>query len=104
MYIILIWIIRDIMNMFMAICTTLCGQIKGHCRAIFLIFPCNQGNILYILPGKVVSLIHTLIYRMLQNKVANIYIVELVTFTSGMEFCINNIKNAIIFIVADIYE
>ena len=61
----------------------------------------------YILLGKVVSLIHTLIFRMLQKKLAIIYIyvVELVTFTCGMEFYILTIiKNAIIFIVADIYE
>ena len=58
-----------------------------------------------MLPGKVVSLIHTLIFRMLQKKVVIIYIVEFVTFTCGMEFCILTIiKNAIIFIVADIYE
>ena len=64
----------------------------------------NQGNI-YILPGKVVSLIHTLIFRMLQKKLAIIYIVELVTFTGGMELCILTIiKNAIVFIVADKYE
>ena len=52
-----------------------------------------------------VSLIHTLIFRMLQKKLAIIYIVELVTFTCGMEFCILTIiKNVIIFIVADTYE
>ena len=82
-------------------------------KAIF-IFPCNQGNIYilpgkepgqYILPGKLVSLIHTLIFRMLHKKLAIIYIVELVTFTCGMEFCILTIiKNAIIFIVVDTYE
>ena len=69
----------------------------------------NQGNIyniyIYISPGKVVSLIHTLIFRMLQKKLAIIYIVELVTFTGGMELCILTIiKNAIVFIVADKYE
>ena len=78
------------------------------------IFPCNQGNTyiawegtraIYILPGKVVPLIHTLIFRMLHKKLAIIYIVELVTFTCGMEFCILTvIKNAIIFIVDDTYE
>ena len=50
---------------------------------------------------------HTLIFRMLQKKLQlyYIYIVKLVTFACGMEFCILTIiKNAIIFIVADIYE
>ena len=52
-----------------------------------------------------VSLIHTLIFRMLQKKLAIIYIVKLVIFTCGMEFCILTIiENAIIFTVADIYE
>ena len=98
----------------MYIYTTLRGRIKGQCRAIFLIFPCNQGNIyiaregtraIYILPRKVVPLIHTLIFRMLHKELAIIYIVELVTFTCGMEFCILTIiKNAIIFIVVDTYE
>ena len=42
---------------------------------------------------------------MLQKKLAIIYIAKLVTFTCGMEFCILTIiENAIIFIVADIYE
>ena len=60
---------------------------------------------IYILPGKVVPLIHNLIFRMLHKKLAIIYIVELVTFTCGMEFCILTIiKNAIIFIVVDTYE
>ena len=60
----------------------------------------------YILSGKVVSLIHTLIFRMLHKKLAIIYIVELVTFTCGIEFfCILAIiENAIIFIVVDTYE
>ena len=62
----------------------------------------------YILRGKVVSLIHTLIFRMLHKKLAlyiYIYIVELVTFTCGMEFCILTIiKNTIIFIVVDTYQ
>ena len=90
------------------------GRIKGQCRAIFLIFPYNQGNIyiaregtraIYILPGKVVPLIHTLIFKMLHKKLAIIYIVELVTFTCGIEFYILIIiKNAIIFIVDDTYE
>ena len=52
-----------------------------------------------------VSLIHTLISRMLQKKLAIIYVVELVTFTCGIEFCIlTMIKNVIIFIVAGICE
>ena len=60
---------------------------------------------IYILPRKVVSLIHTLIFRMLHNKLAIIYIVEFVTFTCGMEFCIlTTIKSANIFIVVDTYE
>ena len=72
------------------LCTTLRGRIKGQCREIC------------ILPGKVVSLIHTLIFRMLHKKLAITYIVELVTFTCGMEFCILTIiKNAVIFIVVD---
>ena len=65
----------------------------------------QPGQYIYILPGKVVSLIYTLIFRMLHKKLAIIYIVELVTFTCGMEFCILTIiKNAIIFIVVDTYE
>ena len=65
----------------------------------------QPGQYIYILPGKVVSLIHTLIFRMLHKKLVIIYIVELVTFTCGMEFCILTIiKNAIIFIVVDTYE
>ena len=72
-----------------------------------------QGNISYIslqpgqyiLPGKVVSLVYTLIFRMLHKKLAILYIVELVTVTCGMEFCILTIiKNAITFIFVDIYE
>ena len=60
---------------------------------------------IYVMPGKVVSLIHTLILRMLHKKLAIIYIVELVTFICGMEFCILTIiKNAIIFIVVDTYK
>ena len=43
---------------------------------------------IYILPRKAVFLIHTLIFRMLQKKLAIIYVAELVTFTCGMEFCI----------------
>ena len=70
---------------------------------IFLYFPAIRA--IYILPRKMVSLIHTLIFRMLHKKLAIIYIVELVTFTCGMKFCILTIiKNAIIFIVIDIYE
>ena len=30
--------------LYIIICTTLRGQIKGQCRAIFLILPCKQGN------------------------------------------------------------
>ena len=100
--------------MYIYLCTTLRGQIKGQCRAIFLIISLQPGQYIiaqertraiYILPGKVVSLIHTLIFRMLHKKLAIIYIVELVTFTCGMEFCILTIiKNAIIFIVVDTYE
>ena len=30
------------------ICITLRGQIKGFCRAIYLILPCFEGNIRYI--------------------------------------------------------
>ena len=65
----------------------------------------QPGQYIYILPGKVVSLIHTLIFRMLHKKLAIIYIVELVTFTCGMEFFILTIiKNTIIFIAVDTYE
>ena len=82
------------------------GESKASAGQYFLYFPAtrNQGNI-YILPGKVVPLIHPLIFRMLHKKLAIIYIVELVTFTCGMEFCILTIiKNGIIFIVDDTYE
>ena len=66
-----------------------------------------------ILPRKVAfsySLIHTLmiytlIYRLLQQKLPILYIVKLVTFTCGIEFCILTItQNVTIFTVADIYE
>ena len=74
-------------------------------RAIYILPGKEPGQYIYILPGKVVPLIHTLIFRMLHKKLAIIYIVELVTFTCGMEFCILTIiKNAIIFIVVDTYE
>ena len=74
-------------------------------RAIYIYIAREGTRAIYILPGKVVSLIHTLIFRMLHKKLAIIYIVELVTFTCGMEFCILTIiKNAIIFIVVDTYE
>ena len=52
---------------------------------------------MYILPRKVVSLIHTLIFKMLQKKLTIIYIVELVTFTSGMEFCILTIIKKLLY-------
>ena len=79
------------------------GRSKASAGQYFLYFPATRA--IYILPRKVVSLIHTLIFRMLHKKLAIIYIVEVVTFTCGMEFCILTIiKNAIIFIVIDIYE
>ena len=81
------------------------GRSKASAGQYFLYFPATRA--IYILPGKVVPLIHTLIFRMLHKKFAiiYIYIVELVTFTCGMEFCILTIiKNAIIFIVVDTYE
>ena len=67
----------------------------------------NQGNIYITREGG--SFDPHFDLRILQKKLAIIYIyiyvVELVTFTCGMEFCILTIiKNAIIFIVADIYE
>ena len=34
--------------LFMCVCNILCGRIKGFCRAIYLIFPCFEGNIRYI--------------------------------------------------------
>ena len=60
----------------------------------------------YILPRKVVSLIHTLIFRMLQKKLAIIYIIaRACNFYLWYEFCILTIiENTIIFIVADIYK
>ena len=88
--------------------TTCVGRSKASAGQYFLYFPPTRA--IYILPRKVISLIHTLIFRMLQKKLdlyiyIYIYIVELVTFTCGMEFCILKIiKNAIIFTVADIYE
>ena len=76
------------------------GRSKASAGQYILYFPATRA--IYILPGKVVPLIHTLIIRMLHKKLAIIYIVELVTFTCGMEFCILTIiKNAIIFIVVD---
>ena len=93
------------------------GRSKASAGQYFLYFPATRAiyiyiyisqegtRAIYILPGKVVSLIHTLIFRMLQKSLVIIYIVELVTFTCGMEFCILTIiKTAIIFIVADKYE
>ena len=79
------------------------GRSKVSAGQCFLHFPATRE--IYILPGKMVSLIHTLIFRMLHKKLAVTYIVELVTFTCGMEFRIlTTIKNAIIFIVVDTYE
>ena len=82
------------------------GGSKASAGQYFIYFPATRAisregtRAIYILPGKVVSLIHTLIFRMLHKKLAIIYIVELVTFTCGMEFCILTIiKNSIIFIV-----
>ena len=93
------------------------GRSKASAGQYFLYFPATRAiytyvciaqegtRAIYILPGKVVSLIHTLIFRMLQKKLVIIYIVELVTFTCGMEFCILTIiENVFIFIVADKYE
>ena len=36
------------MPCYIYICITLRGQIKGFCRAIYLILPCFEGNIRYI--------------------------------------------------------
>ena len=90
------------------------GRSKASTGQYFLYFPATRA--IYILPRKEPGqyiyiareggfLIHTLIFRMLHKKLAIIYIVELVTFTCGMEFCILPItKNATIFIVVDTYE
>ena len=101
-------------NSFVPIDIPLCMDgSKASAGQYFLYFPATRAiyiaregtRAIYILPGKVVPLIHTLIFRMLHKKLAIIYIVELVTFTCGMEFCILTIiKNAVIFIVDDTYE
>ena len=89
------------------------GGLKASAGQCFLYFSATRAiyiaqegtRAIYILPGKVVSLIHILIFRMLHKKLAIIYILEFVTFTCGMEFCILTIiKNAIIFIAVDTYE
>ena len=80
------------------------GGSKASAGQYFLYFPATRAYIaregaraIYILPGKVVSLIHTLIFRMQHKKLAIIYIVELVTFTCGMEFCILTIIKALLY-------
>ena len=71
-------------------CNTLRGRIKGSHRATNLIMPSHQGNqgIIQIMPGKVAFSIHPMICRLLEWKTSILYIVDLVTFTSGIEYFI----------------
>ena len=82
------------------------GQIKGQCRVIFLILPGKEpGQYIYIAREGGFFDPHFDLYDAAKETCNYIYIVELVTFTCGMEFCILTIiKNTITFIVADIYE
>ena len=72
---------------YMPLYTTLHGWIKGQCRAIFHIFPCNQGNIYIAREGGSFDPHFDLLDA--AQETCNyiyiyIYIVELVTFTCGM--------------------